>query len=265
MEHSVPHSLTSTLGTFTFNDGQISLTQVREHPGVRVSPVPLALRDGGVVPDAYLHELYLEFDFLVHASSFTARTTVIDQLRSHLQALLRADGTHKWTPSGASGRQRTVRAFDIADPQGGVTKSGSFALVASDPAAYAQTQQTVNSTPVGASPTSATVTNGGEIPTWPILQLNGAITNPTVENQTTGKKIELDLSSLVIANATYVEIDTRAETVILNTTGASQIGKIDPATSEFFTLAKGSNTVRMTGSSPGANAKLTVLWRDAWL
>jgi len=177
--------------------------------------------------------------------------------------LRRADGTLTYTPTGLSARQRIVRLAAGPTHSGSYLKSFQFVLEAPDPLSYATTQQTsANITVNGAA---VNITNGGDVATWPTFRLYGAVTNPIIKNNTTGTTLELDfVTGVVVADGTYLEVNTLAETVTLNTTGVSKIGALDPGTSEFWRLVPGVNAIEVDGTSPGANARGVVLWRDAY-
>lgn len=91
---------------------------------------------------------------------------------------------------------------------------------------------------------SATIANDGDTESWPTLTVTpsgASITSPTIENQTTGKS--LSLSGLTVADGETLEIDMLQQTAKVD--GSSVLSKLT-ATSEFWSLATGNNTVRIT-------------------
>lgn len=267
-EFGIPYQLVTPVGTLGFNayaGDYLRLTGVdgMDAAELRGGGTVLMQRDGGIPGDRFRNPLFPVFQGEIVAASLTGRRVLEDTLRSYLAALARADGTLSWTPSGTTARQRVVRLDAGPQIAGGLLKSFQFVLEAHDPLAYSTVEQT--SADIAANGAALNVTNGGNAPTWPKLRIYGAVTNPVLRNNTSGKRVELDYGAgLVIPDGTYVEIDTRRSQVVLVSTGASQIGAFDPLVSEFFQLAAGVNAIALDGAAPGVNAKATVIWRDAW-
>lgn len=270
-EIGVLHELVTPLGTLSFNQWALSdymrLTAV---DGMDLAVLArevheLAGRDGaGPLPAAFRQALYPAFAGDIVAATRTTKRQKADDLRAYLASITNTDGTLRWTPSGTTQRQRTVRLHDGPTIGQGQRKDPfQFTLVAADPLAYSVTLQT--SANIAANSAAVNVTNGGNAPSWPTLRIYGAVTSPILRNTTTGKRLEFDYGAgLVIADGTYIEIDTRLERVVLVSTGVSQIGPLDPLTSEFWQLATGVNAIDLLGTAPGVNAKAVVLHRDAW-
>lgn len=270
-ETGIRTEIVTPAGTLVFNGERIGteFNYLTEVDGMDASVIKrenweLSGRDGAVIADGFRSALYPAFAGTIVANDLASRRVQADRIVAYLHSLANADGTLKWLPSGATMRQRTVRLYDGPTvKQGHRIDQFQFTLVAGDPLAYSVTLQT--STDIAVNGAAVNVTNGGNAPTWPTLRIYGAVTNPIVKNNTTGKRIELDYGAgLVIPDGTYVEIDTRRERVVLVSTGASQIGAFDPLTSEFFQLATGVNAIELDGASPGVNAKGVVIHRDAW-
>lgn len=270
-ELGIPYELVTPAGTALFNQrGVAEYLRFTSVEGMDLAVLPRELqglggRDGvAPLPNVFREALFPAFAGDVVATSLTARRQKHDELRSRIASITNADGTLKWTPSGASMRQRTVRTYE--GPfirQGEKLDPFQFTLIAADPLAYSTVEQT--SADITANGPAVNVTNGGDAPTWPKIRIYGASTNPIVKNNTTGKRIELDYGGgLVIADGTYVEIDTRRSQVVLVSTGASQIGAFDPLVSEFFQLQVGVNAIEFDVTSPGVNSKVVVLHRDAY-
>ncbi len=159
-------------------------------------------------------------------------------------------------------------------------------LVASDPAIYSDSLSTVNfgvfapsaglSYPVtypkaygaGGSGSGTIVDNTGVWETWPTLKINGpssgTLTNPTVENVTTGKKIELDANggvSIGVGQQLIVETHPVRRSILF-ATGASRYGRQSDA-SEFWPLEPGNNELRFRASGTTTGATVDVEWRSA--
>ena len=161
-------------------------------------------------------------------------------------------------------------------------------LIASDPAIYddALSSDSLNpfapsaglSYPVtypkaygaGGSGTGTVVVNAGDWETWPTLKINGpnsgTLTDPIIENVTTGKKIELNANGGVsIGVGQQLIIETHpAKRSVLFATGASRYGKISAA-SVFWPFVEGNNELRFRASGTTTGATCGVEWRSAWI
>ncbi len=158
-------------------------------------------------------------------------------------------------------------------------------LVASDPVIYEDTLNTSTLTPfTAAAGLSYSVTypkvygaggsggvvlnNTGVWETWPTLKVNGpttgTLTDPSIENVTTGKKIELNANGGVSVSAgQQLIIETHpVKRSILFATGASRYGKQSDA-SEFFPLEPGNNELRFRASGSVVGSNLVAEWRSA--
>lgn len=159
-------------------------------------------------------------------------------------------------------------------------------LVASDPAIYEDALSTDTLTPFapsaglsypvtypkayGASGSGAgtIVVNAGDWETWPTLKINGptsgTLTNPIIENVTTGKKIELNANGGVsISAGQQLIIETHpVRRSILFATGASRYGRLSDA-SEFWPLEPGNNELRFRATGATTGATVDVEWRSA--
>ena len=158
-------------------------------------------------------------------------------------------------------------------------------LVASDPAIYTNALSadvlTVVTAPAGLSyPVTypkvygaggsggTTVNNTGDWETWPTFKINGptsgVLTDPSIENVTTGKKIELNANGGVgIGAGQQLIIGTHpVKRSILFATGASRYGRQSDA-SEFFPLEPGNNELRFRATGSTVGATVNVEWRSA--
>jgi hypothetical protein len=102
------------------------------------------------------------------------------------------------------------------------------------------------------------VTNSGTFPTRPRLVINGPVTNPFVENQTTGQTISF---AITLTSGEHLDIDFDERTVLLNGTASRFYTK----TGSWWELAAGDNSVRFGAGVADPLASATIYWRDAWL
>ena len=124
----------------------------------------------------------------------------------------------------------------------------------------------------GASGTGSgtVVTNDGEWETWPTLTIagpsSGTLTNPIVENVSTGKKIELTANggvSITVGQSLIIETHPKDRSILF-ATGASRYGQLSVA-SEFWPLMTGDNELRFRASGSTTSATCTVTYRSAWI
>ena len=106
---------------------------------------------------------------------------------------------------------------------------------------------------------SAIVVNGGSAPAFPIITLTGSLSNPIIQNVTTGKHIEL---SMTIPGTQSVVIDMKEKTILL---GSQSVIANKTSSSEFWHLETGDNTIKLLTSSSSDTGNAQVQWRDAYL
>jgi hypothetical protein len=109
---------------------------------------------------------------------------------------------------------------------------------------------------------SFNATNSGTFSTPFTVRFDGPVTNPIIENVTTGEKLALTADSgLVLGSGEFVELDTEARTVLLGGT-ASRYSKLS-SDSTWFDLPPGSTELRFSGTTSGSPT-MTVTFRSAW-
>jgi hypothetical protein len=102
--------------------------------------------------------------------------------------------------------------------------------------------------------------NGGGAPTAPLATINAssALTNPRIENVTTGAFIEA-ITTLAAGDA--LAFDFAARAVTLNGT-TSRTGAVRRPVSSWFMLRPGTTEVRF--SAAAGSGTLNLAWSDAW-
>lgn len=106
---------------------------------------------------------------------------------------------------------------------------------------------------------SATATNAGDETAYPIITLNGPLTNPRIFNDSTGEFIAL---TLTISDGESVEIDPAEPTVVQGGV-TNRIGAVSDD-STYFGLGSGNTLLRLTTSVPGEGGSATFTWRDTF-
>lgn len=290
-EFGIPYSLVTPAGTLTINptpmnqDG-LYLSDVAGLDGGSVRSIAnnLPQRDGAYVFDALRGAMYPTLTGFIRAGTTSSRSTIMDNLKSYTESIRTADGTLKWTPSGQSQRQLTVRlAADVQiGNQAGILKTFQVQLVAGNPLTVAASGSSgsfgvltgsIAGTfsfpfyfPIGfGNPLGAllTVTPNGNAPAWPTFTINGPVTAPAMYNATTGKI--LSLPTLTLAAGDVLTVDMYNETATLNAATNSQIGLIDFSVSEFWSLAVGANSVYVTCSSATAASAASLTYSDSYV
>jgi hypothetical protein len=103
-------------------------------------------------------------------------------------------------------------------------------------------------------------TNAGNFETPPVLTITGPVTNPTIDNDTTGESIVT--TGLTLAAGEEAVIDVGAKTLTL--AGTQRPDLIDASATTWFGLKAGTNLLRLrgTGMSSG-ETELAVSFHDA--
>ena len=253
-------------------------------PGPRQVVRPLPQRHGAIDETAYMDGRTITIEGICTGS----QTGVWTQYDALVAAFYDAIGTGrllKWTRAGSSlALQATVRFHDSMEAplqvdNGLYQLPYSATFFAEDPRAYAQTETTVTgdvlSSAAGgltfsapfpwrftpSSGGSASVTHAGTVPAPATLRIYGACSSPQVLLVSTGERIVLTGS---VAAGDYIELDLQTRTVLLNGT-TNRANLLDPASTDWFLIPKGSSTLRLVAATFDASARLDVLHRSGWL
>lgn len=172
------------------------------------------------------------------------------------------------------GRPRRVE-IDYSRAPWGVL-SATWQYRANDPRRYGVSEKTVNLSPPvssggrtydrtyplafgsGSSGTE-TATNSGNVGAHPVWTLSGPLTNPRLENVTTGRTLT---TALDLLNGETLVVDFKERTILLGGT-ASRYSTLTSGAEAWWTLEPGANELRL-GADAGAGTA-SVAFRDAWL
>lgn len=103
------------------------------------------------------------------------------------------------------------------------------------------------------------VENGGNFETPPVLTIQGPVTNPILDNVTTGESLVL---VYVLGSSDTIEVDIAARSVTLN--GASRPDLLTSQSTQWWELAPGTNELRLRGTGMAlGKTELTCAYRDA--
>lgn len=104
----------------------------------------------------------------------------------------------------------------------------------------------------------AVAVNAGEVPTPLTVTIPGPVTNPALENLTTGHRINLSYD-LLAGDSLLVDFDNKV--VLLN--GSQPIDAL-AAGSSYWLLEPGANEVRYTALAGPSGSTMTLEYRSAW-
>lgn len=112
---------------------------------------------------------------------------------------------------------------------------------------------------VGGVDGSASVTNSGDIATYPTIRFNGPLTNPRLYNDENGLFIQLNTT---IDIGDYIIIDTLKKTVLEN----GSVNKLSTMTenSRWLYISPGENTLSLTSGNSGDTGTAVVSFSDAY-
>lgn len=106
----------------------------------------------------------------------------------------------------------------------------------------------------------ATIANGGNFSTYPVITITGEGENPQITNVTTGQVLKVNTN---IAAGDELVIDCQNGTITLN--GADILSLMDTS-SQFIELAAGNNTIWLEDDSPASlDLSANFEFRYAWI
>lgn len=260
-------TLTTTAGTLQLFDGSTmdGLVPLPEQCDIgadlRVNTENLPGGDGSLFHRRFKRGMVLRFSAALYSDGAvadgTGRAGLLDDLRTHLNALQNGDGRIAWdVPGGSTRMLDRIRLLERLTYQGGWAKTVSFVVESPFPYALTEAEQELE-TITG----SATITNNGTADTYPVWKVYGASTGFTLTNTTTGLAIVYDDSlpgAASIGGGDYVEIDTFRNTAYLNGDEGNRKPGIDLLQTDFFPLVPGENAITITGATVDA------LVNDGW-
>jgi hypothetical protein len=249
-----------------------------DSPNVRENVEDLPERDGAVAGKFWFGARPVTLSGRIISSSAADRNATVMQLQQALRAL-RSDATLSSQPQGMPGMQTSARLQNFR-VTGGFVKQFQIGLICPDPRIYSQTLNHVLTTTAPSSGGAAfpwifpvnfgggsggtanvSVSNAGNMDSFPIIRVTGPATNPQLKNATTGEQLQID--NVDIAAGAWIEADCDQRTV-RSSDGITLYGRVRFPPSVFWTLAPGANEVQLWADSSSAGVQLDVFWRDAW-
>lgn len=178
-----------------------------------------------------------------------------EELVKHLEAIKNESGRYFWQPTNYNDERmldeaRWLVAVEETLGEGNIWEL-SFTIDSPFPYVLDATQ---------ASPSisgSSSITNSGNVHHYPVIQPQGAFTDFTITNTTTGLTIVYDgdrPGAQGVGGGDIAEIDTFRNTIYLGIGGApgdddNLSPGIDPLLTDYFTLAPGVNNITCTGAT----------------
>ena len=106
-----------------------------------------------------------------------------------------------------------------------------------------------------------TVTNAGDVTTWPIVTVTGPALEVTASNETTGLSWHVTGS---IADGSTLVVDTRPGFKTVTVDGVNAFNRLTD-TSSLWGLQPGANRVEIAGAATSSATAIRFTWRQAWL
>lgn len=112
----------------------------------------------------------------------------------------------------------------------------------------------------------------GTFKTYPSIRIKGAITDPVIENTSTGLK--LDFTGVTIAAGDYYDIDLRfGYKTVVDSNGDNQISKLVSESSDLVdfaiepapTVPNGNNSIRVTGTGITENTEVRLTYYNRFV
>jgi hypothetical protein len=252
------------------------------------SPAPRAIadvrpNDHGVTDSTnYYGARSIELIGQVVASNKADMWAALDDLKGSL--VLGSTHILKFRREGLDfDEQATVRVDSTVDVPLGPMPSAflqfGVSLLAADPRFYTTTQSQGSYDPTdtgsgglsfnldfeldfnSSSGAQLSVDNEGNVNTPPVFVITGPVTNPIIDNDTTGQSIYTQ--GLELSTGDTIEIDTQSRTVLLGGTTARP-DLIDVSQTDWFYLRPGVNLLRMRGTDMSSGeTELAVTYRSA--
>jgi hypothetical protein len=283
-QYGVKYTLTGPDGArVVFNDktdanyvGFLSNISGLDSPDVRESADDLIGDDGGVhglffygrrpiviegyidnTPSPYLADS--DGNVLTENGVRNARMTMLQRVTN----AMRRDLEIRWQPEGGVEQMVRVRRQQPLRIAGAYNKSFQAALVAADPRIYGTAINEIRFDPN----VDSTATNKGTMRTPPTATVygptSGTMTGIEIHNHTTGEYIVF-APSYALAPGQYIVVDFVNKT-ITRESGLNIYDKLVFASSTWFQIEPGDNTIAVHGTGTTTGASMVLRWQDAWV
>lgn len=168
--------------------------------------------------------------------------------------------------SGGPGRAKVTASWRCPDPRwySTIVQSDNIAIGGGGSSGRTYTRTYNRTYPsVGGGTGLLTLTNGGNLPSAPVIRFYSTCTNPSLTKTLTGETIRL---LTPIASPNFIEVDMQAHTVVQNgDPNAGRYNLLDFVNSTWWSLDPGDNPMRFVADTVSGYAMCEVLWQDASL
>lgn len=251
-----------------------------ERAGVREVADVLPEADGGVHGRFLYDRLSFSMNLIIPPGVGLASWLQRQAMLKRATDAMAADALLCWTPSEAPAVQLPFRQQQPTRISGRRPKTALVVGVAEDPLVVSQAEHVQSvaaagvlvggfaspmSSPLvsGAPPAGAmVVNNAGNAPSWPVIRLDGPMTNPVVTFVESAGVLAFTYD-LKAGEFLVIETNPRRRRVLLNGSG-NRYSAYRFAASRWAPLLPGNNNVRLGLDAFSAPAALQVTWRDAW-
>jgi hypothetical protein len=289
VEWGIPFVLTTPYGVLNINDYgnpmadsgvtlKLDPSKCGTSAGIRLTRDNRSQKDGSIVHREFTEGYTIHFGgWLMLEPDVPACDADLraawDEIQLHMHVLLgndqHLDGDTSrltWQPTGFGDTRLLGDLRLLEEAQAAVGEAiteVAFALHSPYPYAISGTENTETLVDVGAS---AVITNGGNVPTFPVFKIHGPIAGMAqLTNVTTGHTFIYDTAlpgASVIDVGDYGLVGTFAENIYLNGAGLNLKPGVDVEQSDYWPLAPGPNTVQIENGDSGVT--IDVIWNDAW-
>lgn len=272
---------TIKLNDFEILGGDVVVTEIRGlgSPSPRSDRIDRPRAHGSIDRTQFYGTRVFELIGVVGADDSGATWQTFDELKGVLATLANDEDVLLRVGRQDIGVDRALVRVD-GDVDCNVLPNGivwGVQLVASDPRLYSDTlkQGDYDPTVVGAGGVvfpmvfpfvfgqvqsgTVTVENQGNFKSPPVITIEGPVTDPALDNETTGETITLD-TAIILGDDLVIDVARRRTTL----NGALRPDLIVPSLTTWWELVPGGNQIRLRGSAMvGGTTHLSIEFRDA--
>lgn len=266
----------SGTGYYLLRSDACSLTNT-----VRMTKDFVPQADGAILHRRFTggHEMNLTAQMWRDSSNIACDTLLeemVDTFMGYLYGLLNAgdnEGRIRWAPTGGTSSAPGNNGYRMLDDirlltyptgsqQAGSPYELAFSIDCARPYSEDETQLSIALTG------SDVVTNYGNRPSYPVWKIDGPFTGFTITNTSVTPNEVFSYNgglpgAALVTGGNYIEIDTFGNTAYLNGNGANLKPGIEIASSDFFTIPPGANTITLS-TFPVIGGTGTCLLNSSW-
>ena len=265
----------------------LEVTGLEDIPELRVQDDSAGYRDGMVTGRDFLSARVLTFKLQIMSDGVNSMQTYLQQLKlylveqqsgtSVLQFQLPNYGLRR---VNARVRKRSIKVdplyvfgqsfadvqFYCPDPRiyDDALFSATFNPAAALGRAYPRVYPLVYNTTTGSIGNVQTLTNNGNVTTYPTLTVTGPCSNPYIYNQTTGQFLSFNVT-LGANDVLYADTDSKAVTLSISGGTPAPARNLLVNGSSWFGISPGSTTISFTTGAYTSGSLMTMNYRSAYI